>query len=79
MFSIITLYYLQQKTDPSHIPSPGIHVETHDIQGIGRVCIWDAAGHEFHMTHGMFLGSKNSMEQESEELQHQAEDRKNLL
>ena len=37
----------------------GIDVGTYAIDGIGRLSIWDTAGHiEFHITHGMFLGGK---------------------
>ena len=35
---------------------------SYDVDGVGRLSIWDAAGHiEYHMTHGMFLGSANSI------------------
>ncbi len=50
------------KQDQPHIATPGIDVGTYDIDDIGRLSIWDAAGQvEYHVTHGMFLGSKNSV------------------
>ena len=54
----------QQSNEESHsyIPTPGIDVGSYDVDGVGRLSIWDAAGHiEYHMTHGMFLGSRYSI------------------
>ncbi|XP_072046623.1 death-associated protein kinase dapk-1-like [Amphiura filiformis] len=46
----------------AYIPTPGIDVGTYEIEDVGTLSIWDAAGHiEYHVTHGMFLGSQNSL------------------
>ena len=35
---------------------------SYDVNGVGQLSIWDAAGQiEYHMTHGMFLGSAYSI------------------
>ena len=45
-----------------YIPTPGIDVGTYDVYDVGRLSIWDAAGHiEYHVSHGMFLGSRNTI------------------
>ena len=32
------------------------------MANVGTLCVWDCAGHiEYHVTHGMFLGSENAM------------------
>ena len=54
----------QQSKEVSHsyIPTPGIDMGSYEVDGVGRLSIWDAAGHiEYHMTHGMFLGSRYSI------------------
>ncbi|XP_033101099.1 death-associated protein kinase dapk-1-like, partial [Anneissia japonica] len=45
-----------------HDATPGIKILTVDIPSIGRFSSWDCAGHcEYHVTHTMFLGSRNSI------------------
>ena len=45
-----------------YVPTPGIDIATVEVDNIGTLCVWDCAGHiEYHVTHGMFLGSENAM------------------
>ena len=45
-----------------YVPTPGIDVGAYDVNDVGRLSIWDAAGHiEYHVSHGMFLGSRNTI------------------
>ena len=62
-FFLISNPFQQSKEESyQYIPTPGIDVGTYGIDGIGRLSIWDAAGHiEYHMTHGMFLGGRYSI------------------
>ena len=45
-----------------YIPTPGIDIGTFEVKNVGTLCVWDCAGQiEYHVTHGMFLGSENAM------------------
>ena len=45
-----------------YIPTPGIDIGTFEVANVGTLCVWDCAGHiEYHVTHGMFLGSENAI------------------
>ena len=49
------------ETSP-HDATPGIEIQTLNIPQVGKFCTWDCAGQsEYHVTHGMFLGSSNSI------------------
>ncbi len=49
------------ETSP-HDATPGIEIQTLNIPQVGKFCTWDCAGQsEYHVTHGMFLGSGNSI------------------
>ena len=51
-----------QEVSQLYIPTPGIDVGTYDVHDVGILSIWDAAGHiEYHVSHGMFLGSRNTI------------------
>ena len=63
LYCICNSHHQESKLDAQpYIPTPGIDVGTYNINRVGRLSIWDAAGHiEFHFTHGLFLASRNSM------------------
>ncbi|XP_006815029.1 death-associated protein kinase 1-like [Saccoglossus kowalevskii] len=47
--------------DDKYIPTAGIEVENIFVPGIGKVSLWDYAGHaEFFVTHTMFLGARTA-------------------
>ena len=42
--------------------TPGIDVTKKSVKGVGQFRIWDCAGQsEYFVTHGMFLGSSQSV------------------